>query len=153
MNTAPALPRPRGAGPSAAAAAVAPAAVAPAAVAADAAAAATAVAATPATSVAAGDVDPASLAPIDRAVLALGTALVSWSRRAERRGAAHPEPALAPDTAIDLAASPATHSSTAAAQLAADAATRERHGLRRAAVAARARILAERDLGINRLLR
>ncbi|PPF80278.1 hypothetical protein C5B96_11095 [Subtercola sp. Z020] len=149
MNTAPALPRPTGAGPSAAAGAVAPAAVAPAAVAAD----ATAVAATPATSVTAGDVDPASLAPIDRAVLALGTALVSWSRRAERRGAAHPEPALAPDTATDLAATAATHTSAAAAQLAADAATRERHDLRRAAVAARAGILAERDLGINRLLR
>ncbi|RFA16963.1 hypothetical protein B7R22_01260 [Subtercola boreus] len=100
-------------------------------------------AAAPATSPAAA---PAALAPIDRAVLALGTALVAWSHRAERRGAAHPvAPVSTPDhlSVSSARAAPRSHADS----------LRETHHLRRTAIANRSVILAQRDLGANRLLR
>ncbi|MDF2441828.1 MAG: hypothetical protein JWR01_31 [Subtercola sp.] len=111
-----------------------------------------------AAAVAAAPVEPALLAPIDRAVLALGTALVSWSRRAERRGGEPVTPAAgATDTAGATAAvargAAATGVAAAVLQAADADALRERHHLRRETATARVAILAERDLGINSLLR
>lgn len=69
------------------------------------------------------------MGPLDRTVLAVGTALVAWSRRAERTTASPPSAAR---DASDL---------------------RELHHLRRTADTDQALILARRSLGANQLLR
>ncbi|RFA07985.1 hypothetical protein B7R54_01195 [Subtercola boreus] len=156
MNTAPTLPRrPAGAhaapaaaqptGPVAAAAPTTEPTAAPSAATAPAPIAAAVPARTP-DPTAAQVIAPTqtTLAPIDRAVLALGTALVAWSRRAERRAAAHPVPVIV----APADATPAHVTSPTS-----DCTERELHHLRRVAAADRAVIFAQRDLGANRLLR
>lgn len=82
----------------------------------------------------------ASLGPIERAALAIGTGLVAWSRHAARRSAARE----AARVALIAAAGDAPDL---------DHSRRELHSLRRAALCERAFIEATRDLGINQLWR
>ena len=83
----------------------------------------------------------ASLGPIERAALAIGTGLVAWSRRAAQRDAAR-----AAARAAQLTVSTSSSSDL-------DSRRRELHSLRRAALRDRAAIEAARDLGVNQLWR
>ena len=81
----------------------------------------------------------ASLGPLERAALAIGTGLVAWSRRAGQRASARAAARAArvtivSDSSLDL-----------------DSRRRELHSLRRVALNERAAIEAARDLGINQL--
>jgi hypothetical protein len=82
----------------------------------------------------------ASLGPIERAALAIGTGLVAWSRHAARRSAAR-----------EAARAALSGSSPHASDL--DSRQRELHSLQRAALCERALIEATRDLGITQLWR
>jgi enoyl-CoA hydratase/carnithine racemase len=73
----------------------------------------------------------AALGPVERAALAVGTALVAWSRNAARRAAAR-----------SIARGFSAHGDV-----------RELHALRRDALEDTARIEAARDLGIHQLWR
>lgn len=72
----------------------------------------------------------ASLGPVERAALAIGTALIAWSRHAARRAAAR-----------------------SASRCVASDIERERHVLRRAAARDVETIEANRDLGADRIWR
>jgi hypothetical protein len=87
----------------------------------------------------------ASLGPIERAALAIGTGLVAWSRRAAQRGAAR---AAARSAALANLVDISANSSPDL-----DSRRRELHSLRRAALHERAAIETARDLGINQLWR
>ena len=87
----------------------------------------------------------ASLGPIERAALAIGTGLVAWSRRAAQRGADR--------AAARSAALAARVDSLAGSSLELDSRRRELHSLQRAALRERAAIETARDLGVNQLWR
>ncbi|MEF2979297.1 hypothetical protein [Subtercola sp. YIM 133946] len=102
----------------------------------------------------------AALRPVDRVALALGTALVAWSHRAERRVASdrrvQSAATAAATTASTATVAPATTALNEAAAAVAPAPDRdagELHSIRRRALHDVAAIEARRGLGINQLLR